>query len=171
MQLDVSSVLERFNRFRKKRAISVIGGMLLIGGMTLLSIFLAKPNTTDKFIDESSYPVEASDFILQNIDLETMRLYNEYNYGSYLLYREIPVFVDSRADLYAPEFNGEEDIFMDFIRTSNINTFYEDTFNKYDITHIILKRSSKTNLILSRVKDNRYEQLYIDNYFVIYKYN
>lgn len=37
-----------------------------------------------------------------------MKIYNEYNYGSYLLFRGIPVFVDSRADLYTPQFNGEK---------------------------------------------------------------
>ena len=44
--------------------------------------------------------------------MSSMRLFNEYNYGSYLLYEGIPVFIDSRADLYAPEFNGtrKEDI-------------------------------------------------------------
>ena len=50
---------------------------------------------------------------LENIDLENARFYNEYNYGSYMLFRGIPVFIDSRADLYAPEFSGnkDEDIF------------------------------------------------------------
>ena len=53
----------------------------------------------DSFVDESSYPVQACDYILENIDLENARFYNEYNYGSYMLFRGIPVFIDSRADL------------------------------------------------------------------------
>ena len=78
-----------------------------------------------------------------------MKLFNEYNYGSYLLYKGVPVFIDSRADLYAPEFNGKRaengeydgrDIFTDFIKTSSMERYYEDTFEKYDITHIILKK-------------------------------
>ena len=44
--------------------------------------------------------------MLQNLDVKNIKLFNEYNYGSYLLYKGIPVFIDSRADLYAPEFNG-----------------------------------------------------------------
>ena len=85
----------------------------------------------DSYIDESTYPVQACDYILNNIDLGQARFYNEYNYGSYMLYRGIPVFIDSRADLYAPEFSGkQDDIFMDFIETSNISKFYEDTFEK-----------------------------------------
>ncbi len=98
-----------------------------------------------KFVSEKSYPVSACDFILQNIDLGTAKFYNEYNYGSYMLFRGIPVFIDSRADLYAPEFSGnkDEDIFTDFINTSGISKFYEETFEKYDITHVILEKNQK----------------------------
>ena len=37
----------------------------------------------------SSYPVQACDYILNNIDLGKARFYNEYNYGSYMLFRGI----------------------------------------------------------------------------------
>ena len=31
---------------------------------------------------------------------------------------------------------------MDFINTSSIGEFYEDTFEKYDITHVITYKNS-----------------------------
>ena len=31
--------------------------------------------------------------VLENIDLGTAKFYNEYNYGSYLLYKGVPVFI------------------------------------------------------------------------------
>ncbi len=81
----------------------------------------AEEKSGDHYIDETTYPVQACDYILNNIDLGTAKFYNEYNYGSYMIYRGIPVFIDSRADLYAPEFSGkEEDIFMDFINDTSI---------------------------------------------------
>ena len=135
-----------------------------------LSFNFAKDKFDDTYISESSYPVKACDYILENIDLEQTRFYNEYNYGSYMLFRGIPVFIDSRADLYAPEFSGkEEDIFMDFIETSNISKFYEDTFEKYNITHVITYKNSKTNMIITKTKDSNYKELYKDKYFVIYE--
>ena len=49
-----------------------------------------------------------------------MRLYNEYNYGSYLLFKDIPVFIDSRASLYTKQFNKlNYDILNDY---NEINT-------------------------------------------------
>ena len=153
-----------------KKITSVIG--ILVTSILVLGLcyYAAKDKVDDKFIDESSYPVQACDYIIENIDLGKARFYNEYNYGSYMLYRGIPVFIDSRADLYAPEFSGKkDDIFMDFIDTSNIGKFYEDTFEKYDITHVICYKSSKMNMIITKTKDKNYKELYSDEYFVIYE--
>lgn len=137
----------------------------------LLSYDIVEPKLDDEYVDTNSYPVYACDYILENIDLENARFYNEYNYGSYMLFRNIPVFIDSRADLYSPEFSGneEEDIFTDFINTSGIGRFYEDTFKKYKITHIIISKKSKTNMIITKTHDENYKELYSDDNFIIYE--
>ena len=147
-----------------------IGYVLMICIMLLLSYHFYEPKIDDDYIDKSAYPVQACDYILENIDLETARFYNEYNYGSYMIYRGIPVFIDSRADLYAPEFSGkEEDIFSDFIDTSSIGKFYEDVFKKYDITHVITYKNSKMNMIIKETNDPNYKELYEDSYFTVYE--
>ena len=149
---------------------SKVGYILMMVIMLALSYHFYEPKQNDEYIDESSYPVQACDYILENIDLGQAKFYNEYNYGSYMIYRGIPVFIDSRADLYAPEFSGkEEDIFMDFINTSSIGEFYEDTFEKYDITHVITYKNSKMNMIIKETKDPNYKELYEDDYFTIYE--
>ena len=144
--------------------------ILMIVVMLPLSYHFYKPKKYDEYIDESSYPVQACDYILENIDLGNAKFYNEYNYGSYMIYRGIPVFIDSRADLYAPEFSGkDDDIFMDFIETSSLGVFYEDTFEKYGITHVITYKNSKMNMIIKDTKDPNYIELYEDKYFTIYQ--
>ena len=154
----------------KKAITSKIGIAITTIAVLLLSYHFAEGKFEDKYIDETSYPVQACDYILENIDLGKARFYNEYNYGSYMIFRGIPVFIDSRADLYAPEFSGkEDDIFMDFMETSNIGKFYEDIFEKYDITHVITYKNSKMNMIITKTKDKNYKELYSDNYFVVYE--
>ena len=157
-----------------KKAVKIITnkiGIILITIMGLsLSYYFAEDKFDDTYIDETAYPVQACDYIIENIDLGTARFYNEYNYGSYMLFRGIPIFIDSRADLYAPEFSGkEDDIFMDFIDVSSIGTFYEDVFEKYDITHVITYENSKMNMIITKTNDPHYKELYKDDYFVIYE--
>ena len=172
-------ILQQVDMYTKAKEEELLNKVLNIAGisiitvaMLLLSYYFAKDKFNDTYVDKETYPVDACDFILQSdkINLETARFYNEYNYGSYMLFRGIPVFIDSRADLYAPEFSGKkEDIFMDFINTSNIGTFYEDTFKKYDITHVICYKNSKMNMIITKTKDKHYNELYKDDHFVVYE--
>ena len=135
-----------------------------------------KERYKSEYVDNKTYPVEASEWILTNLNVDDIKLYNEYNYGSYLLYKGIPVFIDSRADLYAPEFNTPtgnkddgQDIFMDFINSSNIGTYYGDIFDKYNITHVILYKNSKINMLIKKADSEKYHQVYSDDYFVIYE--
>lgn len=167
------------NTFQKK--IEIIFRNKLIYFAVFLTILLLgnliySKQKNDKFISERLYPITASKWIKQNLELKDIKLFNEYNYGSYLLYEGIPVFIDSRADLYAPEFNRkkmkngelyERNIFDDYINTVGLNIYYHEQFEKYKITHIILYKNSKLNILLNN--DDRYELLYFDEYFVIYK--
>ena len=152
------------------------GTVLLSACIISLSAYFIIPKANNPYIDEKTYPVEMSEFILQyfqdnNINIDEVRLYNEYNYGSYLLYKGIPVFIDSRCDLYAPEYNGGQDIFMDFIESSNLSIWFEDIFKKYEITHVILYRNSKINMIIEEAQLEGYKLLNEDKYFVFYEIN
>ena len=173
----IASLFEKYDEKGTKRVekgiVTVIGTVTVFAITALFAVAQIKPKVNDKFVNANNYPVEAAKWIKENLDVDNIKLYNEYNYGSYLLFEGIPVFIDSRADLYAPEFNkrvGEEkgrDIFSDYINTSQISTYYENTFEKYGITHVILYKNVKTNLFLSR--DKNYKELYSDDRFVIYE--
>lgn len=134
-----------------------------------LSFNFVNEKKEDTYVDETQYPTKACSWLLDNLEVSNIRIFNEYNYGSYMLYRGIPVFIDSRADLYTPEFNKDVDIFTDFINTSSLNVYYETIFEKYDITHIILYSNSKVNMIIQNTNDGKYKQIYEDNYFIIYE--
>ena len=155
------------NRF----TVFVIIAIIIIWG-----IHYFKERKNEDFIDKKAYPVEASEWILNNLDVKNIKLFNEYNYGSYLLYKGIPVFIDSRCDLYAPEYNTPtgnsddgEDIFSDFINSSGIGTYYGDIFKKYEITHVIVYKNSKINMLIEKADSEKYKELYSDDNFVIYK--
>ena len=141
-----------------------------------MSMLIIKPKLDDKYISENSYPVAACDWMLENLDVQNIKIFNDYNYGSYMLYRGIPVFIDSRCDLYSPEFNTKtgnakdgQDIFIDYIKTSNLSKFYGDTFEEYGITHLITMKSSKINMIIKNTDSENYKKLYLDDKFVVYE--
>ena len=143
--------------------ISKFGIFALIVVMLSASFYLIRPKLKTQYIDESLYPVQMSEFILNyfeenNIDISTVRLY-----------KDIPVFIDSRADLYAPEFNGGRDIFTDFIESSNLSVYFGDIFEKYDITHVILYKNSKINMIITETNLRGYKLIKADDNFVFYE--
>lgn len=139
-------------------------------GIIFISKDYIENKKDDEFVNEKTYPVQAADWILNNLDVQNIKLFNEYNYGSYLLYKGIPVFIDSRADLYAPEFNGlSDDIFMDFINTSNISKYYGKTFKNYGITHVLVYKNSKIKMLIDNADKEKYKKIYSDDHFVIYE--
>ena len=155
---------------------TTVGEVLTILFVFSISYYVYVPNTNAQYLNTSSYPIEAATWIKENLDYKNIRLFNDYNYGSYLLFEDIPVFIDSRCDLYTPEFNGEkgedgkydgQDIFSDYMNISSIATYYDTKFKEYDITHIITKSNSKLNMLISR--DDGYNEIYSDDNFKIYE--
>ena len=162
---------------------TVLGTIIVVIIVLAISFLNYQPTIDDKYVSDT-YPIEACEWIKENIpdykDTSKVRIFNDYNYGSYILLNDIPVFIDSRADLYTPEFNGEysekthkytgNDIFQDYLNVSSIGTYYKDTFNLYNITHVLVKSNSKLSMLLS--KESTYaEEIYKKDAqgFVIYK--
>ena len=173
----IAAFLAKYDKNLCKKIVRIestaIGALLLIGIVGYISYDLYKPVINDEYIDKGTYPVEATEWIKNNLDLSTLKLYNEYNYGSYLLYEDIPVFIDSRCDLYTPEFNENRaqnidgrDIFTDALNIANLSVNYDIKFEEYGVTHIISYANSKLSMVLRN--DERYRQIYDDGSFKIF---
>ena len=123
-----------------------------------------KEKLDEEYIYSSEYPVDAVNWIKQNLDISKLKIYNEYNYGSYLIYQDIPVFIDSRADLYAPEFNNKNNIdiitndHMPFIGEIQDNLYLGTGYNTWGMTNSVLSGKIVSDLILN--KKNKYIKLF-----------
>ena len=175
----IASLIEKYDKNTYKKVFKIISSsvcvLLIIAGFSLNTFDELKKmksnNTT--YVDEGTYPVEASTWILENLDISKMKIYNEYNYGSYLLFRGIPVFIDSRCDLYSPEFNKTDededgrDIFSDALNIAGIAVDYNNMFEDYGVTHVISYSNSKLVMLLK--EDNKYKKIYEDDHFSIFE--
>ena len=104
--------------------------------------------------------------IKENIDISKARIFNDYNFGSYLLFYDIPVFIDSRADLYTKQFSGfNYDIFDDY---EFIVGNYQEKFDFYNITHVLIYKENNP-LYMTLKTNSNYNTLYEDEYFVFYE--
>ena len=171
----INSLFDKYDPEGCKKAINkltTITGMVVVICIVLaISIVQYKPKMKNSFIDENSYPVDAATYILENLDINNIKLYNEYNFGSYLLFRGIPVFIDSRADLYAPEFNPGVEIFNDYMDLSGLNIDdVEERLDKYGITHMLMFKTSKLRRFVEQNKEE-YILLYEDSNFCLFQRN
>ena len=169
----INALLDKYDPEGCKKAIkkmTTITGMIVTICLVLtISVIQYKPKMNDHFIDENSYPVGAATYILENLDIKNIKLYNEYNYGSYLIFRGIPVFIDSRADLYAPEFNPGVEVFNNYINLSNVDIDnVEEKLDKYGITHMLMYKKSKLRKFVEQ-NTEKYNLLYEDDNFCLFE--
>ena len=118
----------------------------------------------EDYISEEDYPVQMVEYIKENMDYKNMRIYHEYDIGSYLLYNDIKVFIDSRSDLYMKEFNKGCNAFNDAL---GMPYNYREVLDKYDFTHILIFNKDGLNKIVELLPE--YELIKKDNYFSLYE--
>ena len=161
------NIKEKVNKIANK-VLSVKGIIYILMVIVILFLWKYKDTASQSYVKTNEYPVAASECIKDNLDLEQVNLFNDFNYGSYLLFQDIPVFIDGRADAYDPVFNGkDDDVFLDYMMTTSAQNWYGDTFDKYNITHIITTKCSYLDTALQR--NIAYKMIYNDGSFVIYE--
>lgn len=175
----LTSMIEKYSpelipKFEKYMT-NILGIIIITCIVSIIGLHFYKKTKDHEYINTKSYPVQASQWIKENLDLNEIRLYNAYNYGSYLIYEGIPVFIDSRCDLYMPEFNEGVNIFYDFLKIDSIGyTNMEAKMNEYNFTHYLVKRNSKLEVYFKSKGTNYYQMIYPlgeveDNAFCIYE--
>lgn len=121
----------------------------------------------ENYVESSSYPVDAAHYIKDHIDLSEMRLYNHFNFGSYLEFKGIPTFIDSRSEIYCEEFNNVQ-ILKDFAHFDiDLTIEPEEMVEKYGFTHFIFtSNSANADKMKKRIS---FREIYDDGNFIIFE--
>ena len=158
---DTENILEKVNNFFSKNWVLGCTTIVIVIGLSSNMVTRIR----EKYVNEKKYPVEAVNFIKENLDYKNLRIYNSFNYGSYLELSGIPAFVDSRSEIFTEEFNNVT-ILKDWLETSRGNVNYNDTFAKYEIDYAIVEDKEIINTYIS--VDENYEKVFDDETFSIY---
>ena len=158
---DTENILEKVNNFFSKNWVLGCTTIIIVIGLSSNMVTRIR----EKYVNEKKYPVEAVNFIKENLDYKNLKIYNSFNYGSYLELSGIPAFVDSRSEIFTEEFNNVT-ILKDWLETSRGNVNYNDTFAKYEIDYAIVEDKEIINTYIS--VDENYEKVFDDETFSIY---
>lgn len=141
--------------------------IIIIIFITVISARKISEKYYQDFVDTQKYPVDAANYILDNLDIEKMKIYNAFNFGSYLEFKGIPAFIDSRSGIYTSEFNKGCTILEDWNQVDYGYVIYQEIFDKYGITHALLENTECANIYIS--KDKNWKQIYQDDTFSLYE--
>ena len=158
---DTENILEKVNNFFSKNWVLGCTTIVIVIGISSNMVTRIR----EKYVNERKYPVGAVNFIKENLDYKNLKIYNSFNYGSYLELSGIPAFVDSRSEIFTEEFNNVT-ILKDWLETSRGNVNYNDTFAKYEIDYAIVEDKEIINTYIS--VDGNYEKVFDDETFSIY---
>ena len=158
---DTENILEKLNNFFSKNWVLGCTTIVIVIGLSSNMVTRIR----EKYVNERKYPVEAVNFIKENLDYKNLKIYNSFNYGSYLELSGIPAFVGSRSEIFTEEFNNVT-ILKDWLETSRGNVNYNDTFAKYEIDYAIVEDKEIINTYISA--DENYEKVFDDETFSIY---
>lgn len=130
--------------------------LLLILFMVIFIAF----SVSNKF--KISYRLNLNDELVEIIkNEEPKRLYNAYDYGGELIYHDIPVFIDGRADLYS-KYN-----YSDALNISRLNEDYETLINKYNFDYFLVQKDYPISMYLKY--SDKYQLIYKDKKTYFYK--
>jgi hypothetical protein len=143
----------------RRRALLLLGGavaalVVLFGRIEFVSVL----ERTDKLVSER-YPVAAVDFLEQE-GLAGERGFNSYNWGGYLIWRGIPVFVDGRADVYGDEFLRR------YFRTFGGQQNWQEPLDEYEVEYVLVERGGHLAVLLAAAEG--WEEAYRDDVAVIF---
>ena len=89
------------------------------------------------------------------------RLFNLYNYGGDLVYNEIPVFIDGRADLYGPH------NYKDYLAIASLQKDYVSLIEQYDFDYFLVEK--KYSIATYLKYNDSYELVYQRKNVLLYK--
>lgn len=147
-----------FNYIKKRKEDKYTYPAIIIVGILFLSLFAFNYKASLKGISNKSLNKEIVTLIKKE---KPKRLFNLYDYGGELIYNDIKVFIDGRADLYS-NYN-----FEDYLNISKLQNDYIKLINKYDFDYFLVNKSYSIYTYL-KYNDN-YQEIYNKDGLYLYK--
>lgn len=147
-----------FNYIKKSSTDKLMYNCMIFYSVLIVLFFCI--NSKKLFNPKYEYFLEKKDIeYIKKID--SKRLFNMYNYGGELIYNDIKVFIDGRADLYS-KYN-----YKDYLKIAKLEGDYVSIINKYNFDYMIVDSNYSINTYLKYSND--YNLVYTNKKIRIYK--
>lgn len=145
-------------QFRPKVLKLTAAAVLVFGAVVLVA--RGVPENLDAVAAKGKYPVKAVDYLLSH--KPPGKLFNDYGFGGYLIWKGVPVYIDGRADLY---------------RYNNIFLTYVEAPQRWEgkLSQFVRKTGATTALVYRHgpfdralEESSRWKRVYADGVAAVY---
>lgn len=159
-RLTDESALDRvFSALAGRGNMVALGATIVLSGVIGISIVrIGEPKPPAQFT-----PRVALNFLISR--QPNARILDDYNFGGYLIFRGIPVFVDGRADMYGDRFCQRYFSVVRLAENGNVDALLD----KYRINAILMSPQWPVVRLLDRMSN--WKRVYADNVAVVFVRN
>jgi hypothetical protein len=152
-------VLSGQSTARLSGRLQILNWLLLLICIAAAAVWVFNKTQQNEQAIAEQYPVFAVDY-LQSSGLDQQRGYNSYNWGGYLIWRGIPVFVDGRADVYG------DDFLHSYRRTFDLTSQWREPLDEYEVDYVLMESGHSLLTLLDSSKE--WKQAYRDDVGAVY---
>ena len=80
-------------------------------------------------------------------------MFNDYNFGGYLIFNNYKVFMDGRNDVYLDTF-GSPNVLYDYFDIDNVERNIDELLEKYNVKYFAIYNDSELHNYLKRYINN-----------------
>ncbi|MCP4417856.1 MAG: hypothetical protein GY805_14625 [Chloroflexi bacterium] len=135
------------------RFLQILNGGVLLLMLLLGAVWLQTRLAGNEAALERTFPVAAVDF-MEEAGLTNARIYNTYEWGGYLIWRRIPVFIDGRTELYGNDF------FLYYLQTIRVQENWQRPLDEMNVDLALLRHNSALATVLQTSLD--WQEVYND---------
>ncbi|MCB8944739.1 MAG: hypothetical protein H6658_13400 [Ardenticatenaceae bacterium] len=139
---------------RPSGVLGVLNWVVLVAALFGAFVWTANTVILNEVEVAAVYPVTAVDY-LEESGLAEMRGYNSYNWGGYLIWRGVRVFVDGRADVY-----GDDFLFY-YRRTFELRENWQEPLDDFAVDYVLMERDSPLAIML--LNHEGWQEAYADD--------
>lgn len=135
---------------------AMIALLTVVASIGLMSSAVA----ANDIVTERDLPSDAVDY-LERTGLVAEPGFNQYRFGGYLIWRDVPVFVDGRADVYGDEFLST------YVETHRVGADWRRALDDHGVAWIMIEPDHELGVILDEAHD--WQRTFGDDIAVIFE--
>ncbi|HOW58110.1 MAG TPA: hypothetical protein PLO78_00125 [Candidatus Omnitrophota bacterium] len=135
---------------KPSRIVQIVNTVLVISVLAVTGQRTSQQILSNEIVIRGEFPVEAIKFMKEK-GITKLHGYNEYGWGGFLIWNDIPVFIDGRVDMYGGAFFRMWANIYD-LQSKNWTEMYS-IFKQFDVRYVLLKSNSLLAAVLRTNQD------------------